>query len=604
MSDLLLFRACNSDAMWDLIHQSGHDKITALNIDTDVLLSEWMPRVDFVRYGDVLKKEDLDQVGMESLKLAQNWYKVNGKDATLIEGLSFGQYIDYEMNRVLKVSCRQIAFLDVYKPARIFMADDNSLVNQVTRAYAKSRNLTIVSVPVITYPTKFDWYLPKQNSPANLLRKTINKVYCFYSNLFSKHLMNNDYMTLYVQSHPYTSSFIDYIINSTNHNIVIQSIRKKYFGNKRVICSDTTPLLLFKEYFIAFEEFMRSLDLYIETHNSFDFNGISLWPIIKELYSINIKKSYYEFNVRIRYLQWLFTTVKIDVVVLLQDSVGEERILVMLAKILGIPSIYVTHGIVAYLSKGFPCINADVVFTYGKSCSDLLKEMGEAKSTKEVGNSYFHTLKNVIVNLKSEALLKKYNIELRPVFLFTAEPYGNFYSIEEPSNQNLILQSVCRVAKLLTNAYFIIRLHPSTFAYENIDIKKNIISSFNLNNVLLDPGMRLEEALSICDITITATSTLGIQTIVAGKGIVVFDPLKYDGAKYIKDNAGVVANTEEELLIVLKRIITDNKYRKDIYNMGQEYIKRKISYYEDFDTNKRMMAEIQNIVNKSHGEKY
>ena len=94
--EILLFRAGQPEAMHALIEKASEssDKLTALNLDTDVLLNDWLPNLEFVQYRDIIDPETFDQIGMHSLTMAQTWYKKNNDDPTKFNGLSFGKYID------------------------------------------------------------------------------------------------------------------------------------------------------------------------------------------------------------------------------------------------------------------------------------------------------------------------------------------------------------------------------------------------------------------------------------------------------------------------------------------------------------------------------
>lgn len=602
MSDILLFRARQPDAMRTLIDRAATSRVRALNIDTDVLLDDWLPRLEFVQYRDVLDRQAPDRIGLDSLALAQNWYQTDGSDPTMADGLSFGQYIDYEMKRVFTVVCRQIAFLDVLRPARILLADDGSLICRTTMAYAATHGALVDSVPANPVSQHTDWLLPEITSSIGPGRKMLKWLLCKISQL----LLcpgRSESLTLLVQPYSYTRSLIEAILTQTRHRLVLPALMPSYLGRPRAILTDWRLAPVHADAVSSRARTWSALEAAMTQSEALSYRGVSLWPVVR-----HVVRTYWDnawekvFCRQVGYCSHLFDRLHLDAVVVLQDQTGMEKLLVMMARQRGVPSFYVAHGIPAFRCLGYPGVNADTLIVWGDKMRERWQQFVPVRRVVALGNDELGHLPRRVQACDRELLRAQIGQEKTTfIILFAASPYADYLPADEPADQNHALKAVCRVAARLPGASILIRLHPSTAAYESVEIKRAIVEYYNRGSILFDPGFTLEEALAASDVVVTVDSTVGIQAIAAHKPLVILDWLSVDAAGYVQGEAGAAARTEDELLATLKRLMIDPNFREEMRACGQRFLAQSVVGVGDGLTGARLLAEIERVCTKVDG---
>jgi len=291
----------------------------------------------------------------------------------------------------------------------------------------------------------------------------------------------------------------------------------------------------------------------------------------------------------------VFDRLHVDAVVVPQDQAGLEKVLVMMARQRGASSFCVLHGIAGFRCRGYPGTNADTLVVYGDECGQLYQHSTSVHRVVALGNDELSRLwegPQARDRRQSRARIGlSYGIDT--LVLFAAGTYTGLWPAEEPAEQNKTLQTVCRVASQLREASVLIRLHPSTAAYESVAVKHAIVDYYNRGNLFVDPGLPLEDALAASEVVVTVDSTAGIQAIAARKPLVVFDPLRSDAAGYARGEAGAVVHTEEELLVVLRRLTTDSSFRDQVRERGQRFLSRRVVGVGDGEAGERLLAEIE-----------
>lgn len=581
--------------MEELIGRGVAGDAAVINVDSDVLLPTRFRDLKFVTGQDVLGYHNLTEVGHASQTLAQSWYLTGGSDSTKRLDLSFGQYIDYEMKRVFTVVCRQIAMLDQLQPSRILLAEDESLIARVSQAYATTRGLAIESVKAAPVSEGTDWNVPR---PSRRSRTGMNRVQDLLSTTswFKRHLGQSGSLGLLIRPHGYAATLVEAIVRETQHRVVLTEFVRPYVGNPRVIFAEwqlqpEAPSAAFEA-----SRNWKALDSTL-IQSPLSFRGVPLWPVVRHAAHSFWCEAWGTFERQARYLRRVFDKLALDAVLVPQDQVGLERIMVMLARQRGILSVNIEHGLGLFRPPGaLPTANADMLAVYGPECCRLADQ--SVPHIVAIGNDELGHLRERVHACNRDALRQRIGVREAPVILFAAGPYVNLVPATEPSEANKILQAVCRVGARLTDAKVVIRLHPSTGAYEDIGVKREIVDHYNRGNLFLDPGFSPTEALAAADIVVAGNSTFGIEAVAARKPFVVFDPQRSDWIGYVRGGSGGSAQDEEELVEVLRQLMTDVDFRHAVLERGERFLNERILGFGDGRAGSRLLTEVERHVKR------
>lgn len=569
MTNLFIFNPEQKDAAGSLLHKLEKGTTYLLNLGNDIFIDEFRKKCDLIQYRDVLEDSDYSQIGMDSLNLSKSWYVSDELNELNISGLSFGRYIDYEMNRVFTTICRHIQFLNRLNPDRIYCVDDGSLTTNTAKIYSKQQKIPIFCVePRYSY-RKYEWQTKFSESSDPLVKSFLKII----SNLKNKYKKDLD-KSVFVIPDRHTNALIDTILESTDLTIISPSSVSKHPSNKQIVVESydyftrTTRLYNTKK---RYRSFLKKVS---NPHSDLDYKGINLWEVVQPVLSQTVKDSYDQFHSHTLHCQKIIQKYNPIAAVVSQDQVGLPKIAVMSANQFGIESYSIAHGIPGFIHSGYPDVNADNFVVWGKA-------MGEKwKKYVGVNNIICAGCRNLDV-LRKNSHISNIGVGNKHKILYADRPYVNYLAFDEPMDQSLALKKACAVFQKMSTVDFWIRFHPSTEHYENVSIKHKILSVYNSGNIHLDNSKDLGNTLGDFCAVITTGSTVGIEAIAMHVPLIIFDPFRYDSCDYEKNEAGSIVYTSDQLLAEITKITSDNDYRRSVIEKGDSFIRNYLHYFGD-----------------------
>jgi len=220
-------------------------------------------------------------------------------------------------------------------------------------------------------------------------------------------------------------------------------------------------------------------------------------------------------------------------VLLWNDNLAIEKAIVLIARLKKVPSIVLQHGIFASLRKeikgyysGYIPVFAGNICVWGPAEKDIL-EWHNVPGSKIIvtGNPKFDSFR--AENFSEEETRKKLGIgkKEKVIMIATQESYvADFKSASE---------KIIRIAKKIGNTRVLIRPHPLEYpeTYKKIAEVRN-------SNAVVDRDSLLPEQLNLCSVLVTSNSTVGLEAMVFGKPVVIFDP--NNKADFYKGTKGAV----------------------------------------------------------------
>ena len=595
MCTLILYREDYLSFMEEFVNESSNHNRVIMNIDSDVLVSNLLWDIKLTSVEDVLSQSELNDIGVESLLLSQNWYKTNGIDLTLHENLSFGKYIEYQIKGVMNVICRQVAFLDKIKPNKIFLVDDESLISNVTLTYANKRGIQLnIQKPDIKKSAITEWYgARKKEKKKNVVKDILKKLVCCMSEYLGVKKSTNNY---FIQQHPHTLTTIDLLTKKNNHRVVCEGMVKDLGIRRRLILLYKKNTYEASKTFVL-EVIISRLDAKSNKLGCLNFRDIEFWHLIKKMYLSEIANSWCEFSTNIFHYEQVFKKYSIDTLIVLHDAESISRLLVMIAKKNGIVSVIVSHGSEGFMSMGHSDVIADIKTYFGESCKQMWIKYtipNHEVFRVSIGEDSLHRTSNRIQKINKNLIYPKLKINKNEFMniLFISDPYVNYWTTQSRNEPNKVLRLFCQSVSQLTGVNSIIRFHPSSSYYERSEHKFKIINYYKNSNIYIDKCLTIEESIAFSDVVVVGYSSVGLQAIAAGKPLVIFDPFKRDCLRYTEEKAGATVDSSEDLIVILNKLLRYPKCRLELCQLGSNFIGQRVLNYGDNKACERLHTAI------------
>lgn len=236
--------------------------------------------------------------------------------------------------------------------------------------------------------------------------------------------------------------------------------------------------------------------------------------------------------------------------------------LVLAARVVGIPTTTLTHGIMHQDALGFSPVLADNIVCWGDLDRAKLLAAGERpekviaagcpRLDRELGVSRVEARTRLALNLNS------------PVIIFASAP---------DAKQLASADLFCEAIEMLPGVAGVVRLHPS----ENLRVYSSTIGHHPKVIFLQNEKATLDECMAAADVIVVHSSGVGSDALVKGRPAVV---LSCDGSQEeifaeLSAQAGCPrAKTPEELAQILSRIINDSAYRLKLSEAAEQYVAR------------------------------
>ena len=590
--EILFFRNSNKLETKILIEEINHI-IHSINIDTDIELEEWNEKLHFILLSDFLSKDDYDKIALDAFGIVDSWYYFENVDLTKFNEISFGHYLKYELKRIYNNICKYIYFLNLYKPNKIYIVDDDSLIFHVVRSYAFANKIDIQIQKGKIYTKKYDWTVanPFQIN-INLKQFFANTIFYIFD-FFKKIGIKKATPFISIEVCDSTKSFVEYALNNSQFSILANRIDINYLFNKKYIVErNITESIFFLK--LQYNKLKKSFIVLDKNSKNTVYHGVNTLNLIFSIYKNQFYYAFAEFYITITGFSRLVKNHNISALIVMQDQCSVPAAKVLVAKKNKIKTFMYQHGVPGFVNTtGLIKLNIDYFLTFGIGASERLRSAFGKIETIEIGADSYYNFGVTTERLNKLEIKNKYNLSSKNYILITIEPYSNISIDENLQNPNLILKDYCFLANSLPECNFIFRFHPSTDFYESIKIKENIVEKYSYkNNIYIFPKMSLSESLSISELVVATSSTVALQALTANRPLIIFDPLKEDAANYIFNEAGDFCYSLFELESKILLILNDFNYKKYILKKGKEFLNTQIFNYGFNNSNHLILQNI------------
>lgn len=139
------------------------------------------------------------------------------------------------------------------------------------------------------------------------------------------------------------------------------------------------------------------------------------------------------------------------------------------------------------------------------------------------------------------------------------------------SMSHSFIRASIRALKKFSYIQIIIKPHPLDKNYEWHD---EILRKENYPALVLDPKSNTFEALFACDVMLTVSSTVAIETMFLNKPVVIVNLTgEPDPMPYVESGAALGVYDEKDLAPMIKKALFDERTRKELEKKRKEFIK-------------------------------
>jgi hypothetical protein len=340
-----------------------------------------------------------------------------------------------------------------------------------------------------------------------------------------------------------------------------------------------------------------------EFRNDMIYNGISLAEILTEkFYRFFSDEAFMLINL-IDGTETFIKTAHPQAFVTWQDVTPVYRVITRVFKTSGVPTLIVQHGVYVKEVKGslFMPVEADKQAVWGNSCKEYSIESGKSPETQVItGNPKY----DFIITAKNESEKEKlvlYNkLGLNPkkgVVVIATQWYAGTASCYTPEENEYFISKTLEAMKKFPEKQIVVKLHPRHYKLYK-EITQAIRSELGVDNVVITKDF-LWELLSICDLLITQTSTVGLEAMLFDKPVITFDSIESSVSNpYVGTGSVIEVHKGEDIVPAIK----DALYNEDVLRKLAEARKRFVyeyTYLQDGKAAKRIADLLEDMMRQN-----
>lgn len=293
---------------------------------------------------------------------------------------------------------------------------------------------------------------------------------------------------------------------------------------------------------------------------------------------------------QIKMVQNVFARFYPDLVVVMTEELPLCKIVVNLANMSDIKSLYIQHGAFIKHPK-HEAVASGKMAVAGSADKDFLINLDTDPDKLVItGRPLFDKLarKNEIFDKLDIRSKLKINPE-KKIILFTTQPLVGL----TPLYENItVFRQFLKAVKKLPDVQLIIKLHPLDDESE----RKKIITQEKFQGAVVTKDFNLHSLIYISDVLVTMFSTTALEAMIMKKPVITINfSGKRDVTDYAKDGAAIGVYKKEDLLPAIKSVLCDKETIEKIKKSQEDFVYR-YAYLIDGKATKRIVDLIKEPV--------
>jgi len=486
---------------------------------------------------ETYKNIDEDSINLANKIIKIISFKYRNIDIPTIFSWDLTYFCSFILQRIILIK----KIISLEKPNKIIVFDTKQRVKSIT--VSKYETLYSSIVPLIFKNTEINFFeiIDKEN------KKIIVKVADKFQNLLAKY-------NLFFSK----KDKIAFIGAENIFKEVISKLPKEYGalrfrdseGKSSFISGRYVPFVNLRNFIKYDREEIKLSEKQVNLLKKLKFKNLALFEVIEERVRFMVSKYSYYIEL-IDVINSFLINNNIKLLVLYGDSTTFEKLSVLVARNLKIPSFVIQHGITGH-KIGFVPLSASYICVYGKESERFLIKNKISKKRIVLTGSPRYDFFKPLKSRKTNKILFTPQVSNRETF------FPNYHiTLKQRKNMTKIIFNVIKKSKYK----LIISIRPGD-KLENL--YHNIAKKLRFKNYEMFYGSNIVDAINNSDIVITPFSTVGIEALLLGKKLINITDKKKELVPYSKYKASITVHNEKELSKALKTLQA-KYYSPDIF---------------------------------------
>lgn len=280
----------------------------------------------------------------------------------------------------------------------------------------------------------------------------------------------------------------------------------------------------------------------------------------------------------IEILKKIIDSKKPDTILITAEEGSLGRAAVFAGKLKDIPTVAVLHGVISKINLCYYHIPNEIARD-----KDLIAKCPVPDKTMTFGE-YFNEILIKECNYPSDFVVAtgqpRYDILSKFDEIYAKKEFCKKYGLNYDKKIILILDEspldflTINLDELrkLENIEIVIKPHP---VWSDVKVESKIAEKLKAKITILDKNSVIYEALNAADLVITLTSTSLLESLILGKPTLITNYTNQeDITEYEKNKATICIYDSEELLPIIKKIFGEEKFKKQMFEMNDLFLKR------------------------------
>ena len=141
-----------------------------------------------------------------------------------------------------------------------------------------------------------------------------------------------------------------------------------------------------------------------------------------------------------------------------------------------------------------------------------------------------------------------------------------------PDYDREFLSMILEAVRDLRDVQLVVKLHP----IEDGEMERELVEASGMTDVVIT-SEGLYELLSICDVVVTISSTVGVEAAILNRPIIVVNLTRQpDTMPYVEEGIAVGVYRETDLRDALVRMLEENDFRNKLRKSRENFLRRHV----------------------------
>jgi len=605
-----------------ILKEQNGNSIICVNAPVEIREQLKNCNIIFKESGDCSQKNKFNEQSTlisQAISFSQNWYKIRGKDVTLIEltrdrrisrRISIGRVLEHDLARdiyawlVLYEMLK--AFIEIERPSKIFVMHKYSLF-RVLSSLVQGKGVEVVMIAPYFWRKIERLFRLLALIPEDVKRisDTMTEVMKRRGrNGLGRSLGENGVIVFVSTPNPtkilipilkrleavginFVTLNFDFVLKTNVGRILkgekLRFVRIENYGTLKDIYEN-----------IKYVMNIRKILDEIHKNESMLYKNLDLRGIVSDLVSYHL----YSKPLMIGFARMCSRALQMKqpkLIITANTKNWDGRLFTEIGNSCGINTLTIQEGL--YEIPSFHhMFNSERIALQGEEVkNDFLKSGVEEGRLVVTGAPVYDFIKdNVRIRKEADSLkyLEKYRIDLKKgLIVFASQPCDKkLYKIEE---KRRILVSLRMAMANFPDKTLVVKLHP----YESYEeLPDSILEKDCDKNIVVMKDINIFDLIYICDLLITKWSTCALEAILLDKLVMTINlGLAPDPFPYADNNVALGVYREEDILPSLRRILYDKNTKEKLKENHSKFIE-KYAYRLDGNATDRIVSLMQEMM--------